>query len=64
MLGWADKKMLKSLKLSDGARLEKASSNQYLRRGWHKKALFTENPSRDWYKKARLTQNVRWGWLC
>ena len=47
MLGGADKKKLKSLKMSDGAGLEKASSTQYLRRGWHEKALFTENARRD-----------------
>ena len=64
MLGGADKKKLKSLKMSDGAGLEKASPAQYLRRGWHEKALFTKNARQDWYKKARLTQNVRWGWLC
>ena len=64
MLGGANKKKLKSLKMSDGDDLEKASSTQYLRRGWHEKVLLTENARRDWYKKARLTQNVRWDWLC
>ena len=54
MLGGADKKKLKSLKMSDGAGLERAST-QYLSRGWHEKALFTENARWDWYKKACLT---------
>ena len=64
MFGGIDKKKLKSLKMSDGPGLAKASSFQYLRWGWHEKPLFTENSKRDWYGKARLTQNVRWDWLC
>ena len=64
MLGGVEKKKLKSLEMSDGAGLEKASSFQYLRRGWHEKALFTENTKQNSYKKARLTQNVRWDRLC
>ena len=55
MLDGADNKKLKSLKTSKVG-LEKASSTQYLKRGQHEKALFTENARRDWYKKARLTQ--------
>ena len=43
MLGEAGTKKLTLLKMPDGAGLEKAFSTQYLRRGWHEKAHFTEN---------------------
>ena len=64
MLCGADTKKQKPLKMLDRVGLGKASSTQYLRRGWHDKALFTENSRRDGIKKACLIQNVRWDWLC
>ena len=64
MLGGADTKKQKLLKMLDRAGLGKASSTQYLRSGLHEKALFTENAWRDGIKKACLIQNVRWDWLC
>ena len=43
MLGEANTKKLFTLKMLDGAGLEKASSTQCIMQGWHKKALSTEN---------------------
>ena len=39
----------------------KAPLIQYVRCGWHEKALFTENATQGWHKKAPLTQYVRLG---
>ena len=52
------------MKILDRVGIKKTLLIQYLRRGWHEKAAFTENAKQNCYKKARLTQNIRWGWLC
>ena len=52
MLGGSGTKKLNSRTMSDGIGLEKVSSTQYLRQGWHEKALFTENAWRDCYETS------------
>ena len=52
MLGGAGTKILNSRKILDEKGTEKASLNQYFRRDWRKKSLFTENARRGWYKKT------------
>ena len=49
-----------SLKIVDKAFTKKVPSTQYIRRGWHEKALFAENAEQGWYKKAFITQYVKW----
>ena len=49
------------LKMLDETGVGKAPLIQYVRRGWHEKALFTENATQGWHKKAPLTQYVRLG---
>ena len=52
MLGGAGTKILNSRKILDEKGTGKASLNQYFRRDWRKKSLFTENARRGWYKKT------------
>ena len=49
MFGGADTKKLFSFKMLEGAGIDKAPLTQYVRRGWHKKALFPKNARRSWY---------------
>ena len=62
MLGGVDTKKLFPLKILDKAGIKKSFLTQYLMRGWHEKALFTENARQYCYKKACLTQNITWSW--
>ena len=55
-------KKLFPMEMLDGASIEKASVTQYVRWGWHERALFGQNAWRVWYKKAPLTQYARRGW--
>ena len=50
MLGRAGTKMLNSRKMLGGNGIETVSLTQYVRRGWRKKSLFTENARLGWYK--------------
>ena len=50
------------MEMPDGASIEKASVTQYVRWGWHEKALFSQNARRVWYKKTPSTQYTRRGW--
>lgn len=52
MLGGSGTKKLNSRTMSDGIGLEKVSSTQYLRQGWHEKAIFTENAWQDCYETS------------
>ena len=54
MLDGAYTKKFCPLKMLDGADLEKDSLTQYVRRGWGKTALFTENARQGLYKEAPL----------
>ena len=61
MLGGAGTKKLNSLKFTENARQEKASSTQYLRWRCHEKALYTENARQDWYKKISFNSKSEVG---
>ena len=61
MLGGAGTKKLNSLKIPDGAGIEKASLTQYVTQRWREKLLFTENAGVGWYKKP-FNLYVRLGW--
>ena len=40
------------MEMPDGASIEKASVTQYVRWGWHEKALSNVNARRSWYRKS------------
>ena len=66
MLGGAGMRNLFSPKMLGEVDIKKvlqAHLTQYIKRGWHEKARFTENGRGGWYKKAPLTKYVRWGFL-
>ena len=52
MLGGASTKKLNSRKMLDRTGIEKVSLTQYVRWGWQKNPLFTDNARRGWYKNS------------
>ena len=66
MLFGADTKELFPLKMLDGGGLEKAPLAQYVRRGWHEKAEFTENARKSFFNQRfnifASTQYFRRDW--
>ena len=62
MLGWAGTKKFFPFENVRWGWYKKPPLSQYVRRGSHKKDLFTENIKRGLYKKAPLTQYLRRGW--
>ena len=58
MLGGAGTKKLNSRKMLDRTGIEKVSLTQYVRWGWQKNPLFTDNASRGCYKNSSFKLNI------